>query len=329
MKAREVEVTRFVQSHRMAAILAVTALCMMLWSHADGDVTILTADRGLSLPSPDKWFAPAGSATFTVNLLTIFACGILMAWLNASFNVLRSFSVTYVGIFLLMTATTPIESVMFQGASLLALGVLTAMSLLLSVYSAPALSRRVFMAFAILSAGALVQYSFVPFIAVMLAGLAQMRVMSAKSVTAALLGILTPWWLTLAFSPAVEWPCIHAPQFDNIFPGWPLERTARLWVTLAVTLGLGLVLGIMNLVKIITYNAKTRAVNGLLTLVSITAGLMSLVDFTNMPVYIILVNTCTAFQIGHFFAINTARRAYIPVLVIIAAYTGLFIWTAI
>lgn len=329
MKAREVEVTRFVKSRQMAAILAVMALCMMLWSRTDGDVTILSADRGLSLPSPDKWFDPAGSATFTVNLLAIFACGVLMAWLNASFNVLRSFSLTFVGIFLLMTAATPLETVMFQGASLLALGVLTAMSLLLSVYSAPTLSRRVFMAFAILSAGALTQYSFVPFIAVMFTGMAQMRVMSARTVTAALLGILTPWWLTLAFSPTAEWPCIHAPQFDNIFPGWPLERTARLWITLAVTLGLGLVLGIMNLVKIITYNAKARAVNGLLTLVSITAGLMSLIDFTNMPVYIILVNACTAFQTGHFFAINTARRAYIPILVIIAVYSGLFIWTAI
>lgn len=328
MKAREVEVTRFVKSRPMAVLLAIAALCMMLWCATAMDVPVLTADRGLALPSPDKWFSPQGNTSFTLNILTIMGCAMLMAWLNASFNILRNFSVTFVGIFLLMTATSPLEAILFQGASLLAFGVLAAMALMLSVYGSPGLTRRIFLAFAILGAGTLVQYAFVPFILVMLAGLAQMRVMTPRSLTASLLGVLTPWCLVLAFSPVEAWPCIRMPEFANIFPGWPLERTVRLWVTLAVTLGLGLVLGIMNLVKVITYNAKARAVNGLLTTVSVTAGLMSLVDFTNMPVYIILVNACTAFQTGHFFAINIARRGYIPLLLIILTYICLFFWTA-
>lgn len=329
MKAREVAITRFVNSRPMAALISILALCLMLWSATARQEVVLTADRGLSLPSPDKWFDPLGSSSFFFNILTIVGCGVMMAWLNASYNILRSFSVTFIGIFLLMTAATPIETSLFQGASLLAFGVLVAMALMLSVYGRPLMSQRVFLAFAIISAGSLFQYAFLIFIPVMFVGLAQMRVMRPRAVVAALLGVITPWWLRLAFSPVEAWPCIHMPQFENVFPTWPFELTARLWITLAITLSLGLVLGILNLIKIITYNAKARAVNGLLTTVSIAAGIMALVDFTNMPVYIILINACTAFQIGHFFTINIARRAYIAVLAVIATYIGLFVWTSL
>lgn len=329
MKAREVAITRFVNSRPMAVLISIAALCMMLWSASARQVVVLTADRGLAIASPDKWFNPDGSSSFVVNLLTILGCAVMMAWLNASFNILRSFSVTFVGIFLLMTAATPLETSLFQGASLLAFGVLTAMSLMLSVYGKASMSRRVFLAFTIISAGTLVQYAFVIFLPVMFLGLVQMRVMRPRTFIAALLGVITPWWLILAFSPASAWPCIHLPQFENIFPTWPIERTARLWITLAITLSLSLVLGILNLLKIITYNAKARAVNGLLTTVTIAAGIMSLIDFTNMPAYIILIDACAAFQIGHFFTINIARRAYIAVLAIIATYIALFVWTSL
>lgn len=94
----------------------------------------------------------------------------------------------------------------------------------------------------------------------------------------------------------------------------------------AFTLVLGFMLGMVNLIKIIGFNAQARAYNGLLSLISIATGVFAIINFTNLAFYVTLLNACVAFQVGHFFRFTAMRRGYLFMLAFMAVYLGLYFW---
>ena len=55
---------------------------------------------------------------------------------------------------------------------------------------------------------------------------------------------------------------------------------------------------------------------------------MAVIDFTNMPVYIVLLNALTAFQANYFMKLYERRRSYLLVLALPVVYVGFFAWMA-
>lgn len=323
MTHNEVKLTLFVKSHTMAVILAVVGFILIIRAFIAGEIPDgIGIGRGLSLPSPAEWLAGHPAESFGLNLVALILTATMMIWLNSAFNILRSYSVTFVGLFIVMTAAMPVEACAFNGASILALTIMTATGIIISTYSSPALSKRIFLIFMLISAGALIQAAFVPYIAVFFIAMAQMRVIRARTITAAILGIVTPVWLLWAFGPW-EWPHFTMPQFTDIYSSLPTDRIILMWCSVGLSLVSGTVLGTINLIKIFSYNAKARAINGLLTAVAVTTAILCFADYTNMPVYIILLNACTAFQAGHFTAIYERKRGYLPMLILPVLYTAI------
>ena len=104
-------------------------------------------------------------------------------------------------------------------------------------------------------------------------------------------------------------------------PGaWPFLCTVLL------TIIIGFLLGLANLIRIIGFNAQARAYNGFLSLLGITTGVLAIMNFTDLQVYVPLLNACVAFQVGHFFRATASRRGYILILGLLASYTALYIW---
>lgn len=269
-------------------------------------------------------------ASFAANTATLLATGVIMALVNSRYNILRSFSVTFIGLFLLMNAATPTVTARFTGGSLMALTAMTGMWLMYSVYNSPKRgSRHIFLVFMLLSAGALTQYGFLVYIPVFLAGIGQMRAMKARTLTAAALGIITPVWLWWAMWPD-GFPAFRIPELDNPFGTLTTIDRIHFFATIGVTLFTGLILGSINLMKIYSYNAKARALNGLLTVIGVITGLAALADWSNMPFYVPLLNMCVAFQTGHFFHISMKYRwGYLTILSLTAIYAGLWVWSMI
>ena len=56
---------------------------------------------------------------------------------------------------------------------------------------------------------------------------------------------------------------------------------------------------------------------------------MTLADWGHCAAYLPLLDVCAAFQAGMFFRLYESRRAYIPVLIVITAYTGCMIWALV
>ena len=82
-----------------------------------------------------------------------------------------------------------------------------------------------------------------------------------------------------------------------------------------------------NLIKILSYNARTRALNGFFTILFVFTAIFCVVNFASLTFYLPLLNLAVAYQIGHFFTYRRQRRTYIPLLLIAAIYFGLYIWS--
>lgn len=307
----------------MAALLGTVAIFMICCFPApDGPLPMIEGNRGLAFESPNLWFGAQGG--FGMNLLCLVGCAVMMTWLNAGFNILRSFSVTFVGLFLLMTAATPLVTSSFTGSALLCLVMLAAVGILLGAYGEPRFSRRIFLATVLVSAGALWQYAFLPYLLVIFIGIVQLRVATERTCVAALLGIATPWVLYCAFCPG--WPpALHSPDIVNIFEVWPSEFMLHLGICVGLTFLTGTILGCTNMVRIFGFNARARAINGVLSTLSAMTALLCFIDFTNLPVYVVMLNACTAFQVGHFVSLRARSRGYLALILLPAAYLALLL----
>lgn len=84
-------------------------------------------------------------------------------------------------------------------------------------------------------------------------------------------------------------------------------------------------MGIFNLIRIYSYNGRSRAFNGFITLTAVVTVALILADSVNTLSYLPLLNVCAAMQAGHFFTIINRRRTYVPVLCLIAVYVALYI----
>lgn len=328
MTAREANLSATLRSTPFAVALALAGVAMIAWECDGTTVPDLTALRSFLLPSPNLWFAGSPATGCFVNLACLAAVAMLMVWINARFSVVRDYSATFIGFFLVMTAATPIAVAAFTGATMLALVVLAAVAMLMSVYSEPRLSRRIFLAFYVVAVASFTQYAFVAYAVIFVAGLIQLRAFTERSLTAALLGIAAAPLPAICLALWLGIGGLRRPEIVNIYQTWAGEDIVRLWVTVGFTIALGSALGIVNLLKIYSLNARSRALNGLLSTVSFITAAMAVIDFTNMPVYIVLLNALTAFQANYFMKLYERRRSYLLVLALPVVYVGFFAWMA-
>ena len=324
MKAIEVKISRFYSSYAMATLLVAMALVMMWISWHFGDFYPEGFEHGLALDSPNQWFGDRSVSC----LFSILACaltGAMMVVQNRTFNILRSYSVTFIGLFILMSAALPSVALAFNGGSLLAPVMMLCLMTLMASYRRTEMTRRVFLVFCLLSAGAMVQYGFIMFLPVMLMGMAQMQIMTLRSLVASLLGIATPWIILLTFGYDTQ-PLFRTPEFVSIFEEMPEPKAVHFLITVGITLLISLGIGLANIFKILTFNAKARAMNGLLSVTTVMTMAMTIIDITNIYFYVTLLNACTAYQVGHFFAMNVRRRGYLLPLTLTLGYTALWVW---
>lgn len=320
----EITFTRFLRSQGSAVLMALAALFMICRAFSSGIVNDISDFRTIAFSTPGAWF---GSGVFSLwmSILSLVLVAVLLAYINRRYNILRSASFFFCAYFLFTVACIPFEAVRFTGANLLALTLMGATWVLFSIYNRRISSRRVFIVFFLLGLGLLFEYCFLLYVPVFLLGMGQMKIFRFKKILAAGIGLITPAWIVwgLGLTDLPELPvlCFTPPSLLLSIPGgWPLLTAT------ALTILSGIFFGVYNLLKIMAFNARSRAYNGFLAILSIATGLFALLNFTNIGFYLILLNACNAFSIGHFFRFTVKRRGYIPVLVLMIAFFGIYLW---
>jgi hypothetical protein len=306
-------------------LMMAIAIVATIVSYYTGNVVDIPGDTGTWLPSADDWL-PAGGTSLVINLVLNVLIAAMLILLNKRFNILRSPSDLFAGLFLILQMSLPSFMGQFYGGTLLCFAVLFLTYKLYMAFNRPYPLQPIFLIFFLLTVGAMSQYAYLFYIPVFMIGCAQMRIFSFKTLLAVGIGIIAPVWILWGFD-LISLRDIKLPHFVNVFSAIDSKEMLQLLVTVGVTVMATFVFGILNLVRVFNYNSKTRAYNGFISIMSFVTIILVLADYTNSATYIPLLNCCAAFQMGHYFAINNYQRSYIAILGIIAVYIALYWWS--
>ena len=282
----------------------------------------VAGDRGLAFPSANQWL-PDPSVDFVAGLAGAAVTALIMLLLNKIYNVLRSYTYLYIALFAAMQLATADLLTQFYTGTILAIVVPLCQMSLFPCFRQPMLTSHVFVIFLLLSAFTATQYCFALFIPVFLIGLGQMRVFNLRSVLAAIMGLITPWWLMLGFG-LIEPHDVSLPRLTSILSEIGSEDTLYLLVTMGVTVVAMMLCYVLNLLKTIAYNARARAINGSFTLTALFTMAAACIDYRNILSYVPLLNYCAAMEITHYFSTHKGEKSFIPVFILLAAYAAIF-----
>ena len=321
----EHDILRFLHSRFGTMLMMVIAIVATIVSYYTGNIVDIPGDTGTWLPSADDWL-PAGGTSLVINLVLNVLIAAMLILLNKRFNILRSPSDLFAGLFLILQMSLPSFMGQFYGGTLLCFAVLFLTYKLYMAFNRPYPLQPIFLIFFLLTVGAMSQYAYLFYIPVFMIGCAQMRIFSFRTLLAVVIGIIAPGWILWGFD-LISLRDIKLPHFVNVFSAIDSKEMLQLLVTVGVTVIATFVFGVLNLVRVFNYNSKTRAYNGFISIMSFVTIILVLADYTNCATYIPLLNCCAAFQMGHYFAINNYQRSYIAILGIIAVYIALYWWS--
>lgn len=295
------------------------------FAYLTGNIAYFTDNVGFLFPSSDEWI-PDRMWSLCAGVGLSVLCAVFVNYLNKSFNIIRHITWLFAGLFILMQGAYPSVMGQLYDGTLMCAMLLLSIVPLFTAFQDPRATRRVFLAFCIVSFGSLFDIAFVGYLAVLLVGCLQMQCLKLKSFLALLLGVLTPYWIVIG-SGAVALSDIRMPEFVSIFSSVPKGDALIMLVYAGLTIFLGMVTGILNLIKVYSYNARTRAYNGFFLVLFLMSCILALADYRRFAVYLPIINLSSAFQIGHFFVINGQKRSYIPLSLIVASYIAVYWWS--
>lgn len=286
-----------------------------------------TSNSGLCLPSCNMWFDNRWWSAI-LNIACIVAIGYMLKHLNSLHGFIRANAAIALSSFMLLEIANPcISSYFFEGTAMLVVTTVSAY-IIFSTYHRHTSQRSIFLAFALLSFYTMFQFSAIYLMAVFFLSFIQMRVMHLRGFIAMLMGIITPYWIVLGLG-LVTFDSFAIHEMHNAWQTIVTQHPFVIIITCSATALAALVLMMQNMMRIISYNAKRRACNGLFSTLAITTIIMMCVDYTNVITYLPTLNLCLAIQVGHAFTTSNNDRRYIPILALCAICIGMHIYNSL
>lgn len=313
----ETAVNRFINSRALTWIIALAgiatsyALLHTVGASAATDVDGLFGD-GLD------HLLPPGTLSWGVNIAVIFVAAVMLNWLNKTYVFIREHTMMFVTVFLSTTLFNPEVSLSLNTSSLLALVLVVSTYVMFATFQQRDRRSVAFLITAILTVGAMQSFVFALYIPVFLIGFIQMRTFSFKTLLAMVIGIVVPLWVATAFAwidpTQVRMPHLVGSMSeleDSVDPGALLH-------TLFVV-AVGTILGISNILTLMSYRQQLRAYNGFLNIMAVATVLFMAVDIANVRAYIVIINMLTALQAAHFFTIRRLPKLYVAFFALLIA----------
>lgn len=316
-------VTRIMHRSGFAVAMTAVALAGIVVFYFTGSTVRIDGDRGFALLSANEWI-PSPFADMFASIAANALVMVLLTLILKSSNILRSTTRLPLAMFAVMQLATPSLAVQFYTGTLLCLTVTSCVALTFTCYRAPWRTRRVFLIFFALSLGTATQYSFAIYMPVFLAGCAQMRIFNRRTLLAALLGVITPWWILAGFG-IVDLTALEMPRFESIFSIIDYSGTVLLLSAAGLTALLSLTAFAAASVKAIAYNARTRAFNGLFAVLTLVSVVAMVADYRNFIVYLPTLNLCAAYQTAHYFTVYRGERSWIGIASVCTLYIFIFV----
>lgn len=266
----------------------------------------LAGRMGLCLPSPNEWpLTPF--ASWLINLLLMGAVTLTLYLLNKEFNFVRGSDTVLTGMFLVMASSNAWVTEGLSSSLIMAMANLMCLFILFGCYRKRNSAQEMFVIATILSVGAMIQYAFIFMMPAYLLGAMLLKCFNFKSFIAFLMGVAAPVWVAvgLGIIPP-DW--FRLPTFTNMFDGF--ATTTDLFfgmANMALTVLLGLMLGLNNSVRLYAGNTQRRLYNMVLNVIGLFSVAFMLIDFTNMVAYMATIYMITAVQLANTFSLRNIQ----------------------
>ncbi len=324
---RENDINKFLNGRQFLA-LTIVLLVVSAWIAAfSGRVPVQGIANGVCFPSASV-LEMSPTLSVTLNLVCLIGICVLMIFLNKTYSFIRDVTLIFASSFLLLELANPFLTTRLFDGSVLCLVALAVSFILFGSYQDRYPQRKVYIAFAILSACCMFQYAFMYLIPVFLVGFLQMRCMSLKSFVAMLLGVVTPFWIVLG-TGFVGIDSLMPLRLENVWNNLELVQSRIIIVTLSVTAVVSLALLASNVVQTFNYKTQIRAYNGFMSVLTLSTILVMGIDYNNVLVYLPMLNCCLSIQIAHTFTINRFLRRYILYMLFVCVCVGTYVWRII
>lgn len=310
------------------AIAMALAFVMCLLSFLLPSDRVISGNFGICLPSPDLWaINPFLSWIINIGLIAIVTGGI--AFLNHSFNFIRTTEPALPILFLIMTCANPwITSELSASILLVAVNVLS-LSFMFKSYASRNATQDMFAVATFIGIGSMFQYSFIPFIIAYLIMAIVMKVMRIKEFLAFIIGLTAPYWVGIGLG-LVPLSSFHCPEIVNLFGIYenPIEIILLL-VSTGTAIFLGIMTGLTESMKLYAGNSKVNDMNFCVSILGIVCIISIIVDFHNILSYLATLYFTVAVQLANLCALwNLSHRwlvTVIPSFIFIAFFVAMII----
>lgn len=279
---------------------------------------------GLLCPGAGQWLAPA-LLNRVVNCLLVLLCGVLLLRINNRFSLIQKHTLLPFLFFLLLELASPALSLLGDGTVTTVILLLLLVLFFQSYQSDRA--QPAFLIFGALALGTLFCTRFAYFVPLFLIGFSQIRYLSVKSLSGALIGFITPFWFIVGIDliPFSQLTLL-LPDFTPALPASLPYDHPQFWIVVLTAL-LGLFSGTTMLYTSFNEKRQIRAYNGFVNLLSVYTALLLILDYTHYAYYLPVLNAAVSMQAAFFFTNNGNRKpGVILFYLILTLYIALFIW---
>lgn len=320
-------ITHYMHTRGGVVLLWLVAIACSYHAMIHGAVTPFQGQGGLALPSANNWLEGGSWASWGTSMGVNALIAIMTIIINRTFNVLRSMTMLFAGLYPVMMMATPSLFGQLYGGTILLLAVLMSQMVLYAIYSSPGSTRQVFLIFFIMALTALACRAALFYLPVLLLGCVQMRVLHWRSFLAALLGVITPVWILLGFG-IISIDHFTWPHLEIMSPVLNSDDMPPLIVTIGFTMLIGVLATLANLVKMISYKAQVRALNGFIIVTLIATAALIFFDLEDALILVPVLNMFVAIQLAGFFGRHSeSRHGFLPLWGLVLIYFLLYQWT--
>ena len=283
--------------------------------------------EGLLPHAPES--AP-GSAIISAALnLTAVGISALFLWMiNRWYYITHSYCRIYLGLYIIGIASVPVLWGGLSSGLIMCAVLLFCMIMLYSLYQRPGGTRRIFLVFCLISAGSLYDFAYLGFAIPLMLACGQMRCLSVRAILAAGIGLIAPLWIGWGFG-LIDPACISIPTLSIPTPQHLGAYPLMMQILMAAVVIVTTVLTIVNTLTIYGHNAKTRANNGVLALMSLWSALAIVIDFAHALSYLPILIAMMSAQVALCFSLRRQGRGYITVVVSILLFLTCAAWQII
>lgn len=281
-------------------------------------------NAGVCLPSPSMWHIKP-MLSWGANLLLLLVCAAGASVLNRKYNFVPGTDLMLPAALLILVGSVPADLQRISTGTLLLAVNLLSMGLLLGCRQQANNTQRLFAIGSLISLGSTVQTAFIPFAIVYPIGAAIMKALGVKDTAAYIMGIISPYWALVGLGIVnpldfrIEWQ-------TGLFTLAPPAKTVFIIaIGVAVTALWGIILGFDNAIRLLKANVDVRRANRIFALLGIVALLGCIFNFPDMPAFLPTLFLGASVQLANAFSLRpTPVSPFVP-LVLIVAYTALFI----